>query len=157
MDKSSRTPLHVAAEQKSADVVEFLLERKSLLDSNQKRCNIPDITSEDAQRPIPHDAIDGDESIVASAVDANDGINKYTNARDKHMRTPLHHAAMSGSKEVIKLLLKWEVHKTLKDKDGLAAIDLAIRKGHQNVLDIFTKAEDPKVKDDKETLDRADD
>ncbi|KAK2461995.1 hypothetical protein APHAL10511_006458 [Amanita phalloides] len=98
-----------------------------------------------AQPPAPVE----DHSIHGLAVDNNvagltalleKGLNVDLDVRDEFKYTPLHLAADRGNVGIVKLLLKKGADRSLKDPDGLTALELANTAEHEDVVKILSNA-----------------
>ena len=92
----------------------------------------------EADRALLDAANDGNIKAVKQHLAAGADVN----AKSKFGRTPLHHAAYFGHKEVAELLIAEGADVNAKDDDGATPLDLAARESPRNPL----KSKPPKKK-----------
>lgn len=101
----------------------------------------PDRANSDMETPLMAAAMNGHADFVALLIENGAEVNK----QDKFGRTPLLLAAKYGDHpEVVKALLKAGADKSVKDKDGLAAADYAVFRGHAETASLLGKASSQK-------------
>lgn len=62
------------------------------------------------------------------------------NLQNQLGQTPLHLAAMNGFDNITFILLDESARRDLKDNNGNLAYDLALKGGHQDVIELFEAA-----------------
>lgn len=63
-------------------------------------------------------------------------------------QTPLHLAAMNGFDNITFILLDESARRDLKDNNGNLAYDLALKGGHQDVIELFEAAAHGEISND---------
>jgi ankyrin repeat protein len=159
-NKRGATPLHQAAWEGRANVVEFLLANN--VDANAKdqgawtplhmaarnghddvvelllvgKADV-DARKEDGLTPLHLAAINGYKKIAELLLAKNAELN----AKDASGRTPLHHAAQSsvgfGIRDIIELLLRQGANVNVKDNNGNTPLHLEAGKGNWNMAEFL--------------------
>lgn len=119
------TPLHAAAFEGHAASIRFLLESGALASA----------VDEDGTTPLHAACRHGGASAVAGLVDAALAHDRsLLDARDGRGATPLHAAAYEGEEAAAAALIGAGASVSQQDRQGLSALDVAHRRGHDAVV-----------------------
>jgi len=113
-----RAPLAMAAEYGNADTAALLIEHKAKVDARDSMKNTPLHTA----------SARGHNDIVQLLIDHGADVNALEHSHS----TPLLLTAEHGHPETAKLLLAHGADPTLKDGEGLTALDLVMHRGNVN-------------------------
>jgi ankyrin repeat protein len=113
LDYIGKTPLHIAMEQDSLELVELLLENGAS----------PEIPTSDGEYPI-HLAsqIHDSEDFVLTLIDHGVNINR----RDEHGNTALHYAVLNGNDVMIEVLLESGADVNIQNNYGKTPLHLYV-------------------------------
>ena len=132
MKDDDSTPLMVASENDHGDVVELLLEKNILINTQNKY----GIT------PIYIASYNGHSSVISTLL--TNGADP--NLPDEDGWTPLMAASQNGHSDVVELLLEKNVLINAQNKHGITAISIATKKGHSSVVStLLTNGADPNL------------
>jgi tankyrase len=120
----SSTPLHFAAGYNRLDICRFLIEE---MNANVSACD------KGMLQPLHNAASFGHIQIAALLIESKCDIN----ARDVYLFTPLHEATLKRKHEVCALLIRHGADRTLKNRDGHCAVDLARHLRDQELIDVL--------------------
>ncbi|KAK8004037.1 hypothetical protein PG989_003756 [Apiospora arundinis] len=112
-DKTGRTALQWAAENKHVEVVKLLLDKDKL--AWVRIC------------------YEGHVEAMATLIKA--GLDEFV--MDKKRHTPMHLASLSGNIEMVKLLLEKYGYNGRRDSQGMTPFTLAGHKRHQQIINLF--------------------
>lgn len=131
--RDGSTPLHYAASQGSTEGVRMLAEAGATIDIRDYQGNAP----------IHLAAYRGCSQIVSTLSE-----NGSRGIRDRFGRTALHQAALSGSMELMDVLIIDDIYMEAKDRNGQTPLSLAARIGHSDSVEKFLdKGADAESKD----------
>jgi uncharacterized protein len=119
VDGDGISPLRIAVRKGFCDIVDFLIKRCASL-----------VDDDNLGNSLLHDAVwysrdDFEKEKYRMTVEILLRNNVYANVRDKRDRTPLHIAAICGSKEITKTLLEYGADKNVFDSSGNKPITYA--------------------------------
>jgi cytohesin len=120
LDEFKRTPVHLAAEQGHANVVELLIKSRAEFDR-------PDI---DGSSPLLIASAAGHVEVVERLIDAGADISRL----DDSGQSALHLASWNGANEVVSLLLRKLGKSDQKTKSGYTPLHAAAWNGHAKVV-----------------------
>ena len=89
--------------------------------------------------PLHYAAVVGDVDIVKLLLDKS----AYIDAESPNKTTPLMMAARGGQSEVAKVLIEAGADVSLKNDQGLSAVDFALRSEHRDTAELIKSAEKP--------------
>ncbi|MGG1150900.1 ankyrin repeat domain-containing protein [Bacillus wiedmannii] len=116
------TLLHLAAYFGQKELASFLLESGADIHIRAK--------NENENTPLQAAIANKQSALVAFLIEKGSDVNVIQSGG----WTGLHEAALLGNEEIIVLLLKNGANKTIKKNDGKTAYDIALEKGHDNLL-----------------------
>ena len=127
-DEWGRHPLHAASMRGHVDFVNFML---SEFDDN-----IVDIPCKlMGANALFYACSEGHATVVKLLLSKGASCNAQTS--DEHMRTSLHAAASWGRLDCVRTLLQNGARTDMKDAHGVSALDMAIDRGHDKVVELF--------------------
>ena len=109
-----------------------------LMDLLQEDHNI-DCVDSWGRTPLHAGAITSESRCLQVLINAGANINKQCGLRGEN-KTALHFSAEHGHESNIKILLSADASFTLRDINGLTALDLADRNGHETCVTILKAA-----------------
>ena len=129
-DQYNETPLYNAAMEGHIAAVDLLLTRGAN----------PNIANEDGVTPLFEAAKGGYTGVVRLLLQNNADPNKATLDTDATLDrlTPLHVAAEHNHVEAVQLLLEHGADHTIQNNDGKTARDLALERGHADVVSLLS-------------------
>lgn len=116
---NGKTPLHWAAQGGHAEIVEFLIERGAVVDSQ----NVADET------PLHYAAALGQSEVVKLLVAKGASLNPKTITGE----TPLHYSADLGQFESVQLLIEKRADLNVKNNEGRTPLDYASDRGFDKI------------------------
>jgi outer membrane protein assembly factor BamB/ankyrin repeat protein len=122
--------LHLASRYGHTDIVKILLENNANVEARQNA----------GMTPLYLAAAGGHTDILDFLIFNDANIQSISN----YSRSALHTAAYYGHAEAAILLIREGIDFTKKDDSGLTALDLAIQKEHQNVIDVIKEETKPR-------------
>lgn len=123
-DKSRKTPLHYAIENRHETSAKHLIDA-------EVACDAPDIVG---RRPLYYASEFGLWSVVMELISSGE---VDINARDKWGRTALHQASLHGHTALVKLLFEHGADVDVKDNQSRTPLYLASKKGHGMVVQLL--------------------
>jgi len=121
-------PLISASGEGDSQRVRYLLDTLSV-DVNE--------LSPDGETALHVAAIKGDPETVQVLLSHGAVVDAVSPGGAQRKMTPLHWATYGGHEEMVKILLQHGADPHLKDETGLAAVDMAVESGHDNILQII--------------------
>jgi hypothetical protein len=117
---SLKTPLHLAAQIGSKEIVQLLIDHGANIDASEGGFTTP-----------LHYAVSGGYTDIVQLL-----LERGTDIRavGQGGRSPLHSAAQHGNTPILKLLLQHGAHINANDSNGLASMHLAACYGHQEAV-----------------------
>ncbi len=110
---------------KSRDVADALIAHGANVNARDKK----------GMTPLIWVAVRGNKDVAEWLLDHGANIN----AKDEDDWTALHVATNNDHPETVKLLLERGVDITLRNAEGLTALGLAVKRGRQQIIDIFNQ------------------
>ncbi|CAL1682579.1 unnamed protein product [Lasius platythorax] len=125
------TPLHLAVEKGSEEIIKLLLSRGANVDAK----GIDGITS------LHIAAERGYLQIVEHLLKRGAHVNSVYTSTSREGYTPLHLAVEKDSEEIIKLLLSRGANVDAKGKDGITSLHIAVERGYLQIVEHLLKHE----------------
>ncbi|CAL1682578.1 unnamed protein product [Lasius platythorax] len=123
------TPLHLAVEKGSEEIIKLLLSRGANVDAK----GIDGITS------LHIAAERGYLQIVEHLLKRGAHVNSVYTSTSREGYTPLHLAVEKDSEEIIKLLLSRGANVDAKGKDGITSLHIAVERGYLQIVEHLLK------------------
>ncbi|XP_063595002.1 ankyrin-2-like [Penaeus indicus] len=124
-DECKTTPLHLAAQEGHADIVEALINYGVNIDARDKS----------GRTPLFMAALNGHLGVAEALIRRGAKVTALTFQN----RTALHQAAQSGSLSVTQMLVRAGLPVACQDQNGLTPLDLAMIHGRSEVVDWLRK------------------
>lgn len=125
-DAENKTPLHIAVAEHRTEIVELLI-KKPNIDINAIDCD---------KRTALHYSAFLTQTDMMEILLSFKGIS--INVQDKDQKTPLFIASELGNEFLVKMLLSFPgINRKLTNDTGYTALQMAGRKGHLNVVNIY--------------------
>ncbi|XP_055307789.1 serine protease persephone-like [Sitodiplosis mosellana] len=125
IDKNGHTPLHKAAAHGHKDIAQLFIDRGA--DFQSKNHN--------GKTPLHLAVHNGHKEVARLLIDKTADIN----IRSNDGRTPLHEAAIWNQFEIARLLIERGADENAKDSKGKTAAQLALEKGHMDIVQLLNK------------------
>ncbi|CAK4662212.1 unnamed protein product [Aphanomyces euteiches] len=95
---------------------------------------------------------DGDLPLLVAAKKNQIAIVEYllqmgalVDSVDENGWTALQEAALCGAEDIVRTLLKWGADKSIRNREGQHALDIAVQFGHGPVVFVLCEGHDPTI------------
>jgi ankyrin repeat protein len=122
--EKSLTALHMAAYNGHSEIVKLLIDHGATIDCRDN----------EGKTPLIHACTDAFPETVEILLDAGADVNAKESTEGF---TPLMMGAGLGQTDVVRVLLRHNADKAMRDDDGDAAIDHARNKGHAEIVELL--------------------